>query len=68
MVKGCFPFDDGAYPPPSDCRAYRLGIRSLIRVGRLVCPLAFSVLYPQGLYTTLYLNIFRKEPAITVFD
>jgi hypothetical protein len=44
------------------------GIRSLIRVGTRVCPLAFSVLYPLYIRMTLYLNIFRKEPAITGFD
>jgi hypothetical protein len=46
---GCFPFDDGAYPPPSDCYDVRLGIRSLMGFGKPVSPLALSVLYPQGL-------------------
>ena len=45
---GCFPLDDEAYPPPTHCRALPRGIRSLIGVGRRVCPLALSVLYPHG--------------------
>ena len=31
-------------------------------------PLAQTVLYPQWLYTRLYLNRFRGEPAISEFD
>ena len=46
---GCFPFDNGAYPPPSDCRAIRPGIRSLMGFGNPVRSLALSVLYPQDL-------------------
>ena len=46
---GCFPFDNGAYPPLSDCYDVRLGIRSLMGFGNPVRPLALSVLYPQGL-------------------
>ena len=46
---GCFPFDNGAYPPLSDCRGVRLGIRSLMGFGNPVRPLALSVLYPRGL-------------------
>jgi len=44
---GCFPLDYGDYPPQSDSHATPVGIRSLIRVGKQVCPLAFSVLYPR---------------------
>ena len=44
----CFPLGNEAYPPLPDCPASPRGIRSLIRVGRRVCPLAFSVLYPHG--------------------
>jgi hypothetical protein len=46
---GCFPFDNGAYPPLSDCYDVRLGIRSLMGFGKPVSPLALSVLYPHGL-------------------
>ena len=46
---GCFPFDNGAYPPLSDCYAIRPGIRSLMGFGNPVRPLALSVLYPQDL-------------------
>ena len=52
----------------TDCRAALPGIRSLIGFGNLVRPLAHSVLYLRGLYATLYLDIFRGEPAISVFD
>ena len=48
-VLGCFPFDNGAYPPLSDCRPVRRGIRSLMGFGNPVRPLALSVLYPRGL-------------------
>jgi hypothetical protein len=48
-VLGCFPFDNGAYPPLSDCRNVRHGIRSLMGFGKPVSPLALSVLYPHGL-------------------
>ena len=44
------------------------GIRSLIGVGNLVRPLTHSVLYLQQKDTRLYLNIFRREPAISGFD
>ena len=46
---GCCPFDDGAYPPPSDCCYVHSGIRSLMGFGNPVRPLALSVLYPQNL-------------------
>jgi hypothetical protein len=48
---GCFPLDYEAYPPQSYCLLSRYGIRSLIEVGRRVCPLAHSVLYPRSLAT-----------------
>ncbi len=44
------------------------GIQRLAGFGRLVGPLAQSVLYPHCIYATLYLNIFRREPAISQFD
>ena len=46
---GCFPLDNEAYPPLSDCREVHPGIRSLMGFGNPVRPLALSVLYPQGL-------------------
>ena len=46
----------------------RTGIRSLIGFGRDRSPLVHSVLYPQQLYETHYLNSFRGEPAISEFD
>ena len=44
------------------------GIRSLIGVGKLVGPLAHSVLYPRYTYMTLPLKAFRREPDISEFD
>ena len=45
---GCFPLDNEAYPPLSHCHVPLHGIRSLIRFGKRVCPLALSVLYPRA--------------------
>ncbi len=47
---------------------YNTGIRSLIGVGKLVGPLAHSVLYPRYTYMTLPLKAFRREPDISEFD
>ena len=44
------------------------GIRSLIGFGKLVGPLAHSVLYPRNTNTTLPLKAFRREPDISEFD
>ncbi len=44
------------------------GIRSLSGFGKLVSPLVHSVLYPHNSYMRLYLNIFRRERAISGFD
>ena len=42
----CYPLDDEAYPPPSDCWVNGIrGIRSLIGFGTLVWALSHSVLY-----------------------
>ena len=50
------------------CCALLPGIRSLVRVGKARAPRPDPVLYPLGQYTTLYLNRFRGEPAISGFD
>ena len=51
-----------------DCLPCRLiGIRSLIRFGRNCFPLAHSVLTPDKIHTTHYLNSFRGELAISEF-
>ncbi len=47
---------------------HNTGIRSLIGVGKLVGPLAHSVLYPRHTYMTLPLKAFRREPDISEFD
>ena len=44
------------------------GIRSLIGVGKLVGPLAHSVLYPRYTNMTLPLKAFRRAPDISEFD
>ena len=49
VVLGCFPLDNGAYPPLSDCRPVHRSIRSLMGFGNPVRPLALSVLYPYNL-------------------
>ena len=47
---GCFPLDDEAYPPPSDCCDNgSAAIRSLIGFGNLVGSLDHSVLYLRRL-------------------
>ena len=42
---GCFPFDYEPYRPQSDSHDKSNGIRSLVRFGNLVGPLAVPVLY-----------------------
>ena len=46
---GCFPLDNEAYPPLSDCREIPPRIRSLMEVGNRSRPLTLSVLYPRML-------------------
>jgi hypothetical protein len=66
---GCFPFDDGAYPPPSDSRSNVGGIRSSAGFGIPVGTLGQSVALPPLRYASrLALKLFRREPAITGFD
>ena len=36
--QGCFPLDRGAYPPRTDSRDSRTGIRSLVQQGSLEGP------------------------------
>ena len=66
---GCFPFDAEVYPPATDSRSKRNGLRSLPEVGNLVGPLVQAVLYGQYVrFSRLYLNIFRREPDISELD
>ena len=66
---GCSPLDDEAYPPPSSCQALNIGIRSLVRKGSRVGPLADSVaLPPMPTITTVTLKLFQGERAISTFD
>ena len=66
---GCFPLDHEVYPPRSDSRDSRGGIRSLVEGGRLVAPSFHSVaLPPSRSGPRLALKLFRGEPAISKFD
>ena len=66
---GCFPLDDEPYRSPSFSRDSRIGIRSLVRQGNRSGPLSNSVsLPPTRSCPRLYLNIFRRERAISAFD
>ena len=66
---GCSPLVHETYLPRADSRGTCNGIRSLIGFGKLVSPLVLSVLYPRyTINTRLYLDIFRRERAITEFD
>ena len=66
---GCFPFDAEVYPPATDSRSTRNGLRSLPEVGNLVGPLVQAVLYGHNaIHLRLYLNIFRREPDISELD
>ena len=45
---GCFPFDRGAYPPRTDSRDSRFGIRSLVQWGTLErAPIRVSISTPE---------------------
>jgi hypothetical protein len=66
---GCFPFDAEVYPPATDSRSRRSGLRSLPEFGKLVGPLVQTVLYGHNaIDPRLYLNIFRREPDISELD
>ncbi len=66
---GCFPLDHEGYPPQSDSRDSRSGIRSLAEGGRLVAPAIQSVaLPPLRSGPRLALKLFRGEPDISEFD
>ena len=65
---GCFPLDYESYLPQSDSHVTLSGIRSLVGVGNPVGPLTHPVLYLRRKYVRLYLNIFRREPAISELD
>ncbi len=51
---GCFPFAYGVYPPQTDSRTTRNGLRSLPDVGNLVGPLGQTVLYGRDTITRGY--------------
>ena len=45
---GCFPLDNGAYPPLSHSQGSSWGIRGLVGFGKLTPPSPSSALPPQG--------------------
>ena len=51
---GCFPFDAEVYPPATDSRSTRRGLRSLHEFGNLVGPLVQTVLYGRHAITRGY--------------
>ena len=51
---GCFPFDAEVYPPATDSRETRNGLRSLPSFGKLVGPLEKTVLYGRHALTRGY--------------
>jgi hypothetical protein len=65
---GCFPLGNEAYPPLPDCpdSATRHSEFDWVQhPGKGPSP--FSALPPRASVQTLYLNIFRGEPAMTGF-
>ena len=66
---GCFPLDAEVYPPATDSRSRRNGLRSLPEFGKLVGPLVQTVLYGQNaIDPRLYLNILRRDQDIYEID
>ncbi|KAF2282221.1 hypothetical protein GH714_043045 [Hevea brasiliensis] len=66
---GSFPFHHGLSTRSVSAVEQLTGIRSLIGFGkRMSLPSPFSALPPATYSTTLYLNRFRGEPAISKFD
>jgi hypothetical protein len=66
---GCFPLDRGAYPPRTDSRDSRPGIRSLVQWSTREGPPSNSVSLPPGRSgSRLALKLFRRERAISAFD
>ena len=66
---GCFPLEREAYPPRSDSRGNRSGLRSWVWPGRREAPQTNSVaLRPERSDSRLALKPFRRERAISRFD
>lgn len=64
---GCFPLEQGAYPPCSDSHANVMGIRILVGFSTLLRALVHQVIYLPYIYIRLALKLFRRERAITKF-
>src|SRR5699024_7246994 len=66
---GCFPLDNEPYHSLSDSQKKVIGIRSLTEFGNsLRAPSSISALPPILLLLRLALKLFRREPAISMFD
>src|SRR5699024_8737751 len=66
---GCFPLDNESYHPLSDSQVKVFGIRSLTEFGNpMRAPSPISALPPILYNLRLAQKLFRREPAISVFD
>src|SRR5699024_877649 len=66
---GCFPLDNEPYHSLSDSQKKVIGIRSLTEFGNsLRAPSSISALPPILHLLRLALKLFRREPAISMFD
>src|SRR5699024_3640929 len=66
---GCFPLDNEPYHSLSDSQKKVIGIRSLTEFGNSMrAPSSISALPPTLYLLRLALKLFRREPAISMFD
>src|SRR5699024_2710852 len=66
---GCFPLDNESYHTLSDSQRQVIGIRSLTEFGNPIrAPSPISALPPILTSLRLAQKLFRREPAISVFD
>src|SRR5699024_11348395 len=67
--QGCIPVDNEPYHSLSDSQKKVIGIRSLTEFGNsLRAPCSISALPPTLRLLRLALKLFRREPAISMFD
>lgn len=66
--QGCFPFDEMELRPHRLTAVLTCWYSEFDRISGLATYLNLPVLYPQQEYTTQARKLFRREPAITLFD